>query len=278
MRPQFKMSEMLEQEREKAPLPSTLYTEDYFRTACEGFDEFNSSEGEQLSRRLNSAFSLAQVKPGMRILDVGCGRGEILRHAAQLGADAYGIDYAAVAVSLSRQVIEGVNGVAPGRTSVYQADAKKLPFPDKSFDRVLMFDVVEHLHPWELHEALLEVRRVLTDEGRFIVHTAPNIWYDRFAYPVVRRLRGVMGQGAQYPKDPRQFLVSINEHVHVNEQSLWSMQKTLRLAGFKGKVWLESPPQAWGRSPLNVIRRFVFETPPFRWFFQREVFAVAAKM
>ncbi len=267
----------MEHEREKSPLPSSLYTEEYFRTACEGFDEFNSSEGEQLSRRLNSAFSLAQVGPGMRILDVGCGRGEILRHAANLGVDAYGIDYAAVAVSMSRQVIEGVDGVTPGHMGVSQADAKKLPFPDRVFDRVLMFDVVEHLHPWELHEALLEVRRVLKDDGRFIVHTAPNIWYDRFAYPVVRRLRGAMGQGELYPKDPRQFLVSINEHVHVNEQSLWSMQKTLRNAGFKGKVWLESPPQAWGRSPLDVMRRFVFTTPPFRWFFQREVFAIAAK-
>jgi len=267
----------LDKQRDKAPLPSSLYTEEYFRTACEGYDEFNSSEGEQLSRRLTSAFSLAEVKPGMKILDVGCGRGEILRHAAQLGADAWGIDYAAVAVSMSHQIIQGVDGVAPGRTSVYQADAKYLPFPDGAFDRVLMFDVVEHLHPWELHEALLEVRRVLKPDGRFIVHTAPNIWYDRYAYPLVRRFRGILGQGENYPKDPRQFLVSINEHVHVNEQSIWSMQRTLQMAGFKGKVWLESPPQQWGKSPLALARRFVFEAPLLRWFFQREVFAVAAK-
>jgi ubiquinone/menaquinone biosynthesis C-methylase UbiE len=268
----------LDKQQDKAPLPSSLYTEEYFRTACEGFDEFNDSEGEQLSRRLKSAFALAEVTPGMRILDVGCGRGEILRHAAQLGADAYGMDYAAVAVQLSRQVIEGVNGVAPGQTYVSQADAKKLPYPDGVFDRVLMFDVVEHLHPWELHAALLEVRRVLKPDGRFIVHTAPNIWYDRYAYPLVRSFRRFMGDGAKYPKDPRQFLVSINEHVHVNEQSWWSMKQTLRQAGFDGRVWLESPPQPWGSSPLSRIRRFVFETPPFRWFFQREVFAVAAKI
>src|SRR5688572_21668537 len=72
----------LDREREaQKPLPSTLYTEEYFRTACEGYDEFNASEGEHLSRRLASAFSLAEVRPGMKILDVGCGRGEILRHA-----------------------------------------------------------------------------------------------------------------------------------------------------------------------------------------------------
>jgi ubiquinone/menaquinone biosynthesis C-methylase UbiE len=267
----------LEKHQEQAPLPSSLYTEEYFRTACEGYDEFNNSEGVQLSRRLTSAFALAEVRPGMCILDVGCGRGEILRHAAQLGADAYGIDYARVAVSLSHQVIEGIHGIVPGRTGVSQADAKKLPFPSATFDRVLMFDVVEHLHPWELHEALLEVRRVLKPDGRFIVHTAPNVWYDRYAYPLVRSLRKLMGQGDKYPKDPRQFLVSINEHVHVNEQSIWSMRQTLERAGFKGKVWLESPPQAWKPSPLSQLRRFLFETPPFRWFFQREVFAVAAK-
>ena len=89
---------MAEKEREQQPVPSTLYTEEYFRTACEGYDEFNTSEGEHLSRRLAAAFELAEVTPGMQVLDVGCGRGEILRHCAQLGADAYGIDYAAVAV------------------------------------------------------------------------------------------------------------------------------------------------------------------------------------
>jgi ubiquinone/menaquinone biosynthesis C-methylase UbiE len=270
---------MLEHEKERQkPLPSTLYTEEYFRTACEGYDEFNTSEGEHLSRRLKSAFALAEVLPGMAVLDVGCGRGEILRHTAQLGANAYGIDYAEVAVNLSRQVIEPLNGVAPGRTVVAQADAKKLPFPDASFDRVLMFDVVEHLHPWELHEALLEVRRVLKPDGRFIIHTAPNVWYDRYAYPLVRLLRTLMGQGTRYPKDPRQFLVDINEHVHVNEQSILSMGRVLRAAGFKGKVWLESPPQHRQENPLLAGLRWVaFRLPPFRWFFEREVFAVAAK-
>lgn len=268
----------LDRQDEHQAVPSTLYDEEYFRTACEGYDEFNTSEGEQLSRRLSSAFSLAEVKPGMILLDVGCGRGEILRHAAQLGADAYGIDYATVAVNMSQHVIESVDNVMPGRTAVMQSDAKKLPFPDASFDRVLMFDVVEHLYPWELQQALTEVDRVLKPDGMFIVHTAPNIWYDRYAYPIVRRFRILLGQGAKYPKNPRNFLVSVNEHVHVNEQSMWSMKRTLEQAGFKGKVWLESPPQHGGENMvIDRLRSLLFRTPPFRWFFEREVFAVVAK-
>ena len=265
-------------DKDKQSLPSSLYTEEYFRTACEGYDEFNSSEGEHLSRRLAAAFALAEITPGMKILDVGCGRGEILRHCAKLGADAFGIDYAEVAVTMSQGVIETLDGVTPGRTGVAQADAKVLPFPSSSFDRVLMFDVVEHLYPWELHQAMREVHRVLRPDGRFIIHTAPNVWYDRYAYPVVRLVRTALGQGANYPKDPRQFGVAVNQHVHVNEQSLWSMQQALKQAGFKGKVWLDSPPQNRDESSLMaLLRRAAFDLPPFRWFFEREVFAVAAK-
>jgi len=266
------------EQQEKQPLPSTLYTEEYFLHACEGYDEFTATEGQHLSRRLNAAFELAEVKPGMQVLDVGCGRGEILRHCAQLGADAYGIDYALVAVKMSQNVIQAVDGVAPGKTAVMLADAKKLPFPDAAFDRVLMFDVVEHLHPWELHQAMLEVHRVLKPDGRFIIHTAPNVWYDRYAYPLVRLVRTLMGQGDQYPKDPRQFGVAVNQHVHVNEQSMWSMAQALRKAGFNGKVWLDSPPQNRAENPLMAaLRVLAFDVPPFRWFFEREVFAVAAK-
>lgn len=264
-------------QQERPTVPSDLYTEDYFRTACEGYDEFNQSEGEQLSRRLKAAFELAEVRPGMTVLDVGCGRGEILRHCAALGANAFGVDYAAVAVDMSADVVDRSASVAMGRIGVGQANARQLPFPASVFDRVLMFDVVEHLYPWELDEALREVHRVLKPDGVFIVHTAPNVWYDRYAYPVVRFVRTLMGQGKDYPKNPREFLVGVNVHVHVNEQSMFSLRRVLHRADFDAHVWLDSPPQQWSSSLFGQLRRMLFAMSPFRWFFEREVFAVAAK-
>lgn len=261
------------------PLDPNLYTEEYFTTACEGYDEFLTTEGEHLSRRLKSAFELASIEPGMRVLDVGCGRGEILLHCARLGAEVYGIDYAPVAMQLSQRLIARLAAEnVEARIGLSQADAKRLPFPDGVFDRVLMFDVVEHLHPWELDEALAEVHRVLKPEGRFIIHTAPNVWYDRYAYPLVRFFRRVMGQGGNYPKDPRAFLVDHNKDVHVNEQSWWSLKRTLEANGFRGKVWLDSPPQNRQENlVLAALRHVAFEWVPWRWFFEREVFAVAGK-
>jgi cyclopropane fatty-acyl-phospholipid synthase-like methyltransferase len=266
--------------KEKKSLPSTLYTEEYFLTACEGYDEFLESEGRHLSRRLSDAFAMANVQPGMRLLDVGCGRGEIIRHCMRLGVEAYGIDYADVATLMTRDVILQERESAVGSTvatGVLRADAKKLPFPDGYFDRVLLFDVVEHLYPWELQEALEEIGRVLRDDGRLIVHTAPNRWYDQYAYPMVRFVRSLLGQGSAYPKDPR-AIVPANQDVHVNEQDMRSMQRNLSKGGFEANVWLDSPPQNRNEGPIMAALRWVaFELPPFRWIFEREVFAVARK-
>jgi hypothetical protein len=64
----------------------------------------------------------------------------------------------------------------------------------------------------------------------------------------------------------------------VNEQSILSMHRALRQAGFSGKVWLDSPPQNRDEtSIMALLRKIAFELPPFRWFFEREVFAVAGK-
>ena len=249
------------------------YDEEYFLSACEGYEEFIASKGEYFSRRLQQAFAVAEVTPGMRVLDIGCGRGEVVRRCAQLDAQAHGIDYAPTAVRIARKLMTNDETSPVG---LYQADAKHLPFVEASFDRVLMFDLVEHLHPWELDRALAEARRVLRPDGRLIIHTAPNVWYDRYAYPVVRLVRVLMGQGKRYPKDPR-AIIPANLDVHVNEQSGLSLWRVLRKAGFRPQVWLDTPPQDRRESWLfHIARHVLFNWPPFRWFFEREVFAVAS--
>jgi cyclopropane fatty-acyl-phospholipid synthase-like methyltransferase len=266
---------MTDQPIREAPLPSDLYDEDYFLTACEGYSEFLQTEGEHLSRRLRQAFEFASVAPGMRVLDLGCGRGEIVRHVARMKAEAYGIDYSRAAVQLTQRVMHREGGIY----GLARADAKRLPFASDAFDRVLMFDVVEHLHPWELDACLAEVRRTLRPGGQIVVHTAPNRWYDVYAYPVVRTVRTMMGHGGKYPKNPRALNVAINTEVHVNEQDILRMRRFLTRANFRSiRVWLDTPPQDRGEGTvLSALRHVAFNWVPFTWFFQREVFAVGMK-
>jgi len=261
---------------QRQSLPSTLYDESYFLSACEGYQEYTHSEGRQLSRRLKQAFAIAGIAPGMQVLDVGSGRGEIVLHCARLGAHACGIDFAAAANQLAIRML-AASGPVEATMGIVQADAKIVPFPGRCFDRVLMFDIVEHLYPWELHQAYRQAHRVLKDDGLLVIHTAPNRWYDRYAYPVVRLYRRLTGEGATYPKNPRE-IIPANLHVHVNEQDFLSLRRGLRQAGFAAKVWLDSPPQSVRENRLlATLRRIAFSWPPFRWFFEREVYAVAWK-
>ena len=87
---------------DRRSLPPDLYTEDYFLHACEGYEEFSESQGQRLSRRLSAAFALAEVTPGMKVLDVGCGGGILTEALAKCGARATGIDLSGDSIEAAR--------------------------------------------------------------------------------------------------------------------------------------------------------------------------------
>ena len=118
---------------------------------------------------------------------------------------------------------------------------------------------------------------MLKPNGLLVIHTAPNVWYDRYAYPFVRLFRTLNGEGAKYPANPRLLNVAINADVHVNEQSGLSLWRAVRAAGFTPKKFGSTARRkiATEGKLLATLRKFLFEAPPFRWFFEREVFTVA---
>ena len=93
-----------------------------------------------------------------RVLDVGCGEGQLTRLAAQLGAHATGVDPTRAQLTVARQRQGG---------GVYvSGQAQRLPFADASFDAVVACLVFEHIADTDV--ALGEVARVLEPGGRFV--------------------------------------------------------------------------------------------------------------
>lgn len=259
---------------EKPAVAADLYDERYY-TLCEGYEAFAGEGGPGLSRRLEVALDMASIEPGMRILDLGCGRGEILAQCARRGAWAWGLDYSPVATRIAQETAKHLEGRGRECIGIQAGNVKALPFPDNFFDRAFMLDLVEHLHPWELELALAEARRVLREGGRLVVHTMPNRWYYRLGYPLFRLLNRL--QGRNLPRNPR-ARSEYNVHVHVNEQDVWRLRASLRKAGLTPHVWVDNlHPEALGRGRLARLADRIIRLPGLRLLLCNDLLAVAIK-
>ena len=261
-----------ERDADRSVSPET-YTRDYYESHCHGHMEFKDSKGESLTARLRIPLALAKIERGMSILDVGCGRGEILIQTACRGARAFGFDYSVAALEIAADVIAGRTEAE--RILLHLGNAQHLPYPDDCFDRVFMLDVIEHLYPAELREAFRESHRVLRLGGQLIIHTMPNTWYYKFGYPLFRWFQRLRGK--RLPIDPRDRWGY--KHVHVNEQNLVSLYCELKAVGFKARVWLE-PMQFYNEEHNRFVRfamRALATLYPFRFIFCNDLLAVAVK-
>ena len=133
-----------------------------------------------------AAFLLPELRPGMRLLDVGCGPGSITRGLAARVApgQVIGLDLSRETLAAAREdaAARGLDNLQYEEGSVYQ-----LPFPDASFDVVYAHQVVQHLR--EPGAALREMLRVLRSGGLVairdvdwgtVTYWPPDPWLDRF--------------------------------------------------------------------------------------------------
>jgi SAM-dependent methyltransferase len=93
------------------------------------------------------------LKEGSQVLDVGCGKGFMIYDFIQLipGIRMTGIDISSYAIE---------NAIEPTKPHVQVADARSLPYKDKSFDLVIAINTVHNLEKNELAKSLQEIERV----------------------------------------------------------------------------------------------------------------------
>ncbi len=101
------------------------------------------------------------IKPGHRILDVGCGKGFLLYELSQVvpGVEVVGLDISDYAIEHAKEEV---------KPALKQGHAKKLPFENDSFDFVVSITTLHNLYLFGLMDALREIERVGRG-GKYVV-------------------------------------------------------------------------------------------------------------
>ena len=103
---------------------------------------------------------------GGNILEIGCGDGHFSNFILNKNIDIISLD-------INRSSLINAKQCYPN-LSVIQGDAEQLPFPDSFFDIIVSIECFEHLSNIDSH--LLEVHRVLANEGVYLIKTPNKLW------------------------------------------------------------------------------------------------------
>lgn len=139
--------------KSKAAVLAKQWDFDYWdgdRRICYGGYTYMPGRWEPVARKMIEHYGL---KPGDKVLDIGCGKGFQLAELARLmpELDLYGLDVSSYALQHAHE------SVAP---ALHLGDATALPWADNTFDFVFSITTLHNLHCYDLDKALREMERV----------------------------------------------------------------------------------------------------------------------
>ena len=124
-----------------------------------------------------------ELRPGMRVLDIGCGWGGMAQYAAEkYDAEVVGITISREQASLARQRCKGLP------VDIRLQDYRSL---DETFDRILSIGMFEHVGYKNYRTYMRKVRSLLKDDGLFLLHTigsntsqkTTDSWIHKYIFP-----------------------------------------------------------------------------------------------
>jgi methionine biosynthesis protein MetW len=183
--------------------------------------------------RVDHLLVSAMVEPRSRVLDVGCGDGELLRLLEQRGVDGRGIE-------LSR---EGVNECVAKGLAVIQGDADTdlADYPDDTFDYVILSQTLQATrHPRQVLEHMLRI-------GRHAIVSFPNFGHWRIRLQIM--FGGHMPQTDNLPyawyESPNIHFCTIKDFRDLCEVAGARMGKAVALNPWGRRLKLTAPWWFW---------------------------------
>jgi cyclopropane-fatty-acyl-phospholipid synthase len=156
--------------------------DDRMNYTCGYWKNANSLNQAQTAK-LDLACRKLLLKPGMRVLDIGCGWGAFAKYAAEN----YGVSV--IGVTISQQQFQ----LAKERCAGLPVEIRFQDYRDlnEEFDRIISLGMFEHVGYHNYRTYLQVVNRCLTDQGIFLLHTIggnisttkASAWITKYIFP-----------------------------------------------------------------------------------------------
>ncbi len=130
-----------------------------------GISILSGGHAEKIRKQIVQTY----VKPGMEILDIGCGTGSLLLEAAKAGANATGLDISKGMLAVAQKRI--ANAGLADRIRLHHAGVVELDslFAENSFDLITSTLVFSELYSEERALALHQIKKLLKPEGTLVI-------------------------------------------------------------------------------------------------------------
>ncbi|MFA5144236.1 MAG: methyltransferase domain-containing protein [Candidatus Omnitrophota bacterium] len=168
-----------------------LYSRDYFLGDNEGFKEYFAGLDKNMHAKFALALRYGRPFAGSTVLDIGCGRGELIYYCAKLGARTLGIDYSKDAIDIANGTIEKLPIDLRRLARAEAGDPVTYDFKER-YDVVFMIEIAEHMYDWQLEAAFKKIKEILKPGGRLVIET-PNYYYEKYLSPIKRILNIPLG-------------------------------------------------------------------------------------
>jgi len=144
-----------------------FYNSLYYEEAKHNFADKKNRFNSYLIKNVLDIYSPGESE---KILDVGCGWGNISIELLKRGLNVIGLDYSEKAIEICKKTAKKLGLDDAGFIC---ENATKTKFENMSFDVIYCADLVEHLYPDDFFALLGEAKRILKMGGKLIIYT-PN--------------------------------------------------------------------------------------------------------
>ncbi|MBN2293153.1 MAG: class I SAM-dependent methyltransferase [Pirellulales bacterium] len=143
-----------------------LFLDDNMVYTCAYFTDWNNSLEQAQFDKLDMVCRKLQLKPGERLLDIGCGWGALVCHAVEhYGVEAHGVTLSQAQVDYAQQRISELG--LDGRAKVELQDYNDV---EGQYDKVSAIGIIEHVGIENIPNYFSKVRSLLPDRGIFLNH------------------------------------------------------------------------------------------------------------